>query len=225
MSLSHSFNLAPKDAIELQKTLRQSVRLQRLPKEIRTIGGADVSLNRFGKVAWAGVVVLSYPDLTIIDQATVEAPIEFPYIPGLLSFREIPALLLVYEKLAIKPDLIMVDGQGIAHPRRLGIASHFGLFIDVPTIGAAKSLLTGTFEEPPIEAGQHSLIRDRKTGEIIGAAVRTKPKVKPMIISPGHLITLEEAMNIALATTRGYRLPEPTRQAHELVNRARRGEL
>lgn len=225
MALTHPFDLPPKEAIALQKALRDSIRLEPLKKEIRTIGGADVSLNRFGKTAYAGVIVLSFPDLQVIDYATSKAEIGFPYIPGLLSFREIPALLSAYEKLRIKPDLLMADGQGIAHPRRLGIASHFGLLIDRPTIGAAKSLLTGAFEEPAAEAGSIALIHDRKTDETIGAAVRTKHKVKPMIVSPGHLVTLEEAAAIVLRSTRGYRLPEPTRLAHELVNRARRGEL
>lgn len=225
MAITHPFDLSPKDAIALQQTLREQVRLEPLTEPISTIGGADISLNRFGKVAYAGIIVLSYPELRVIDSATVEAPIEFPYIPGLLSFREIPSLLLAYEKLRIKPDLLMVDGQGIAHPRRLGIAAHFGLFIDTPTIGAAKSLLTGTFEEPSLEAGSISFIRDRKTKEVIGAALRTKHKVKPMIISPGHLITLDEAVQIVLESGRGYRLPEPTRLAHNLVNQARRGEL
>lgn len=224
MKLTHAFNLAPKAAIELQKTLREKIRLEPLKTKVKTIGGADVSLNRFGKVAFAGIIVLSYPELVVVDQATVETPIEFPYIPGLLSFREIPALLLAYDKLKTKPDLLMMDGQGIAHPRRLGIATHFGLFIDRPTIGAAKSLLTGAFDDPPLEAGHHTFIHDRKTNEVIGAAVRTKNKVKPMIISPGHLITLEESIAWVLNTTNGYRLPEPTRQAHELVNQARRGE-
>ena len=225
MPLTHTFNLPPKEAIALQKTLHERVKLAPLQKVIKTIGGADISLNRFGKIAYAGVIVLSFPDLKVVDYATSEKEIEFPYIPGLLSFRETPSLLLAYEKLKTKPDLLMVDGQGIAHPRRLGIASHFGLFIDKPTIGAAKSVLTGEFKEPPLMAGSFSHLHDQKTNEIIGAAVRTKSKVKPMIISPGHLITLEESIEIVLKTTRGYRLPEPTGQAHKLVNQVRRGEL
>ncbi len=225
MPITHNFKLAPKEAIELQKSLKDSVRLTPLKQEVQTIGGVDVSLNRFGKIAWAGIIVLSLPELKVIEESVVEAPIEFPYIPGLLSFREIPALLRAYEKLSTQPDLLMVDGQGIAHPRRLGIASHLGLVIDKPTIGAAKSLLTGAYDEPAPDAGGCSYIKDRKTGEVIGAAVRTKNKVKPMIISPGHLITLEESIELVMKTIRGYRLPEPTRQAHELVNKARRGEL
>src|SRR5690606_34222870 len=194
MAITHPFDLPPKEAIALQKTLREQVSLKPLRKTVRTVGGADVSMNRFGKVAFAGIIVLSYPDLEVVDYATVETPITFPYIPGLLSFREIPALLLAYQKLKLKPDLLMLDGQGIAHPRRLGIATHFGLYTDQPTIGAAKSLLTGIFDEPPPLFGEHSLLRDPKTGEVIGTAVRTKDKVKPMIVSPGHLITLEEAV-------------------------------
>ena len=225
MTLTHSFNLSPKEAIELQKTLRGQVRLEPLNMDVKTIGGADISLNRFGKVAYAGVIVLSFPDLAVVDYATIESEIRFPYIPGLLSFREIPALLMAYEKLKAKPDLLMVDGQGIAHPRRLGIASHLGLIIDKPTIGAAKSVLTGAFEGPSMEAGSVSSIYDNKTREVIGAAVRTKDKVKPMIISPGHRITLEESVDMVLRTTRRHRLPEPTRLAHNLVNQARRGEL
>lgn len=215
----HDWNVAPKDAIAIQKELRTQVRLTPLPREPRTVGGADVSMNRFAKHGFAGFVTLSYPDCAPVDHAVAEGPIDFPYIPGLLSFREIPLLLSAWERLKEKPDVIVVDGAGIAHPRRLGIASHLGLILNVPTIGCAKSVLTGTYEALGEEPGSFSYLYDRT--EVIGAAIRTKRNVKPVIVSPGHLITLEASIEIVLRTVRKHRLPEPTRQAHNCVNEYR----
>jgi deoxyribonuclease V len=229
-SLSHNWNVSPKEAVEIQKKLQNKVKLQPLEMtlghKIRTIAGADISFNRFEDDVYAGFIVLSYPDLKEIARSLVKSTATFPYIPGLLSFREIPSLLEAWEKLQTKPDLVVVDGQGIAHPRRLGIASHFGIIANVPTIGSAKSLLTGTFDEPAASAGSLSSIHDRyKPDEIIGAAIRTKVRSKPIIVSPGHLITMEESISIMLECGRGYRIPEPTRLAHEMVNEFRRSHL
>lgn len=226
----HTWNVSPQEAVAIQKELRDRVDLsplgQTLTHPIRTIAGADVSLNRFETDIYAGIIVLSYPDLTPIAHSLVKSKTTFPYVPGLLSFREIPALMEAYEKLEHKPDVVMVDGQGVAHPRRLGIATHFGIVANVPTIGCAKSLLTGTFSEPGLEAGSRSPIYDRwnKT-EIIGTALRSKNKTNPLIISAGYKITQEEAVDTVLSCLRGYRLPEPTRLAHELTNKFRRGEI
>jgi len=214
----HPWNVTPKEAIEIQKKLRDAVKIEPLLKTPRYIAGADVSLNMFSKTLYAGIVVFSYPDLEIVDRAFVKTETQFPYIPGLLSFREIPGLIQCFEKLTQKPDLMVVDGQGIAHPRRLGIASHVGVLLNIPTIGCAKSLLVGEFDSSvkPI-----SPVVDPKNKEIIGAALFTKKNCKPVIISPGHLITLEESLAIVQKTLRGYRLPEVTRQAHNLVNEFR----
>jgi len=215
--ISHTWNLSPKDAIALQKELRNKISLVPIKKKIKTIGGADVSLNMFGKDLYAGIVVLSYPDLKIIDQSYIKIEANFPYIPGLLSFREIPGLLKCWEQLKHKPDLVMIDGQGIAHPRRLGIAAHFGILINVPTIGVGKSKLYGEYEVP-IEVGTESKIIDPKTDEIIGTALKSKKGSNPLIISPGHLITIRESVELVKKCIHGYRLPEPTRQAHIGVN-------
>jgi len=212
-------SLSPKDAIALQKELREQILLTPLTDPVSLIGGADVSMNRFAKDGFAGFITLSYPELSLVDESVVHSDIPFPYIPGLLSFREIPMLLNAWEGLRTKPEVLVVDGIGIAHPRRLGIASHLGLILSLPTIGCAKSVLVGTYEEPPNERGAYRHLTHQ--GEVIGAVVRTKVNVKPVFISPGHLITLEESIELVMDTNIKHRLPEPTRQAHNAVNRHR----
>lgn len=197
------------------------VKLIPLDKEIKYIAGCDVSLNMFQKDIYAGIVVFTYPQLIFVEKSLVKSGTDFPYIPGLLSFREIPALMECFKKLKIKPDLIMVDGQGIAHPRRLGIASHLGVLIDTPTIGCAKSVLVGSYDEPANTIGAHSDLCDKMTNERIGAVLRTKENVKPMIISPGHLVTHDESVELVMKCVRKHRLPEPTRLAHLAVNEFR----
>lgn len=217
----HRWDLSPKDAIALQKELQSKVRLTPLSFPPALIGGADVSMNRFAKEGFAGVVTLSYPDLELIDHAVIEDTIPFPYVPGLLSFREIPMLLKAWESLKTKPDVLLVDGTGIAHPRRLGIASHLGLTLNLPTIGVAKSVLVGRYEEPGEEPGAHTPLIHK--GDVVGAALRTKKKVKPVFVSPGHLITLEESIALVSSSVIAHRLPEPTRRAHNMVNEYRKG--
>ncbi|MES2930481.1 MAG: deoxyribonuclease V [Patescibacteria group bacterium] len=216
------WSVTPKEAIEIQKTLKDKVRLIPLERKVSYIGGADVSMNLFAADGFAGFVTLSYPDLSVVDHSVIKDTIGFPYIPGLLSFREIPMLLKAWEKLKKKPDVIVVDGVGIAHPRRLGIATHLGLVLNVPTIGCAKSVLTGIYTEPANVPGSISYLYDKfnKT-EIIGAAIRTKKNVKPIFVSPGHLITLEESIEIVKRCVLKHRLPEPTRMAHNTVNEYR----
>lgn len=221
MSINFKWNVSPKEAIALQKELKEQVKLMPLKKEPALIGGADVSMNRFVDVGFAGFVTLSYPELALVDHAVVKDVIPMPYIPGLLSFREIPMLVKAWEKLSTKPDVLVVDGIGIAHPRRLGIASHLGLVLGIPTIGCAKSVLTGIYEEPGDEPGSTSPLVDAKTGETIGMALRTKSRVKPVFVSPGHLITLEESVGLVASCVRKHRLPEPTRFAHNTVNEYR----
>ncbi len=184
-----------------------------------TIAGADISFNKFSETVYAGIVVLSLPDLRIVETAGVRSVAKFPYVPGLLSFREAPSLLEAWEKLKTKPDVLMLDGQGIAHPRRFGIACHVGVLLDWPTIGCAKSILVGRYGELGLEAGSRSPLVDK--GEQVGVALRTKNKVTPVYVSPGHLTDLDSAVDLVLRSTTKYRLPEPTRQAHLLVNRMR----
>ena len=215
--------MSPKEAIELQKQLRGDIVLSPLKGPISYIGGADVSMNRLAKEGYAGFVTLSYPGLSPIDHSVTKATIPFPYIPGLLSFREIPMLLGAWEKLSVLPDVLVVDGIGIAHPRRLGIASHLGLTLGIPTIGCAKSVLIGKYEEPDNVRGAYSYLTDKD--EVIGAALRTKVNVKPVFVSPGHLITLEESIEMVLKATIKHRLPEPTRLAHNTVNEYRKNDF
>ncbi|HEX8550495.1 MAG TPA: deoxyribonuclease V [Abditibacteriaceae bacterium] len=212
-------NLSPREAIALQKELREQVVLQPLDATPQTIAGADISFNRFSDVVYAGIVVMKFPTLEIIEEAGVESRATFPYVPGLLSFRELPALIEAWQKLASKPDVLVLDGQGIAHPRRFGIACHAGLTFDVPTLGCAKSVLSGKFDLPDETRGNWSPMMDK--GETIGAALRTKNRVAPVYVSPGHKMNLKTAIELMLACDRGYRVPETTRQAHLFVNRLR----
>ena len=212
----HEWNLAPAQAIVLQKELAQRIIREDRFGEVHTIAGVDMAINEQNGMARAAVVLLSFPALEILEKHVYEEPLRMEYIPGLLSFREIPCIIGAFEQLKQQPDLVMVDGQGIAHPRRLGIAAHLGLWLDLPTIGCAKSILTGHYEEEKLgeEAGAWLPLLYR--GETIGAAVRTRSRVKPMIISLGHRISLESSIRYVLECARGYRLPEPTRQADKL---------
>ncbi len=221
---NHTWDVTPTEAVQIQRDLQEQVRLQPLTKPIRIIAGVDVSLNMFEKDIYAGVVLLSYPDMMVVGHSVVKSRTDFPYIPGLLSFREIPALLECFEKLSEMPDVVMVDGQGIAHPRHFGIASHLGVLLDMPTIGCGKSRLYGAYVEPEV-VGQAEDIIDPKTKELLGKALKSKNRSKPLLISPGNKITVDEALSVAQHCLQGYRLPEPTRQAHLLVNAFRRGEI
>ena len=213
----HEWNLQPEAAIALQRTLASRIiRTDDFTGEIRHIAGVDMAINENNGMARAAVVLLTYPELAIVERHVYEEPVRMPYIPGLLSFREIPCILGAFAHLKQQPQLIMVDGQGIAHPRRLGIAAHLGLWLDLPTIGCAKSLLTGRYNEKALgeEAGAWVPLTYRD--ETIGAVVRTRSHVKPMIISLGHRISLESSIRYVLACSKGYRLPEPTRLADKL---------
>jgi len=209
---AHPWAVTPEEAVAIQRELAPLVREEPLPAPPQSIAGVDMSVR--GDQVQAAVVLLAYPALTLMEEAVWQGVVEFPYVPGLLSFREVPAVLRSLEQLSIMPDLIMCDAQGRAHPRRLGLASHLGVLLDWPTVGVAKSLLTGSHrtlgptkgEQAPLHAGQ----------ETIGAVVRSRDGVKPLYVSVGHRITLAEAIELTLACTTRYRLPEPTRQAHLL---------
>ncbi len=203
-------------AIALQKELRKQVITSDQLGSVRYVAGVDVGFEQAGEVTRAAVAILRFPELDLVEQAVAKAPTNFPYIPGLLSFREIPALLMALEKIKQEPDIILCDGQGIAHPRRMGIATHLGLLIDKPTIGVGKSLLVGKYQMPPEAQGKWSpLIHN---GETIGAVLRTRSGYNPLFISPGHKVSLQTSIEYVLKCTTKYRLPETTRMAHHLAS-------
>jgi deoxyribonuclease V len=209
----HTWQVTTNEARAIQVALASEVSRTSTVTAPRYIAGVDISVNRFSKTGTGAVVVLSYPDLQIVEAQVVTDSIAFPYVPGLLSFREAPLILAAFEKIKIKPDIVIVDGQGIAHPRRFGIASHLGLILGIPTIGCAKSRLCGEHEIPGTQAGSFTELKDN--GEVIGAVLRTRDNVKPLFISVGHMIDLPASIKWVLACCRGYRLPEPTRLAHQ----------
>lgn len=213
IKIDHPWDVTPAEGRRIQDELRGRVSRTWERLDIQSIAGIDVGLE--GDKAQAAIVILSYPELVPLEASRGEVVVKFPYIPGLLAFREAPAILAAMENLHGEPDILMVDGQGIAHPRRLGIASHLGVILDKPAIGCAKSLLVGSYNEPPQEAGSFSYLYDRE--EIIGAVLRTRTDIQPVYISIGHRIDLENAIKIVLACTRGYRLPEPIRWAHRVA--------
>ncbi|MBK8181924.1 MAG: deoxyribonuclease V [Candidatus Competibacteraceae bacterium] len=215
--ISHPWNLSPSEAIALQRDLRERVILtDRLASSVRRVAGVDVGFEADGTVTRAAVAVLRYPELDVLESAIARRPTEFPYIPGLLSFRELPAVLDVLGQLRESPDLLLCDGQGVAHPRRFGIASHLGLLMDIPSIGVAKTRLCGQHDEPVNQRGAWTPLWANQA--VIGAVLRTRPGVKPLYISPGHRISLETAIQWVMGCCTRYRLPETTRQAHRLAS-------
>ena len=210
----HSWDVSAEEAVAIQQRLRALVVRENGfdPAQVHTIAGIDAS---YRDKAYAAVVVLALPDLAVVEQAVAERETPFPYVPGLLSVREAPAVLDALEKLSTRPDLLMFDGQGVAHPRRLGIAAHMGVYLGMPSIGCAKSRLTGSYQEPgPVAGDTTPLMAGR---EQIGVVLRSKPRTNPLFISIGHLIDLPTATSFVLRTLRGYRLPEPTRLADRLA--------
>ena len=243
----HSWNLSYSQAIDLQKRLASKVQFIPLKDPPKLIAGLDCALSKDGQQILAAAVVLRVPDMIkglweplklpdfeLIETATASQKVTFPYIPGLLSFREAPVCIAAVEKLKKEPDLFLIDGQGIAHPRRLGLAAHLGLFFDKPTIGCAKSRLTGYFEDPPPEKGAYTLLKDKKSAipetshepkitnhEVIGAVVRSRSNIEPLFVSVGNKCLLKDAIKITLDCATKYRLPEPTRLAHQTVSKLR----
>ncbi|MEP0886535.1 deoxyribonuclease V [Trichocoleus sp. ST-U3] len=213
---SHEWPLNVEEAIAIQNQLRSQVITEDQLGDVQYVAGVDLGFEEDGAISRAAVAVLSFPDLQLQEKAIAKRPTTFPYIPGFLSFREIPAILDALEMVSITPDLIVCDGQGIAHPRRLGIACHLGVLIDIPTIGAAKSLLVGKHDEVPVEKGSWQPLRYR--GEVVGAVVRSRTGVKPLYVSPGHRISLPTAIDYVLRCTTKYRLPETTRWADKLAS-------
>ncbi len=199
--------------------LNQKVSIKKLKKRVRYIAGVDVARNQ--RRLFGAVVVLKFPELEVLEYTWAHAVEKLPYIPGYLSFREIPVILRAYKKLKKKPDLILVDGQGIAHPRRFGLATHLGVLLGVPTIGCAKSHLFGDYKLPGIKRGAFEFLKVNE--EMIGLVLRTRDGVKPLFISPGHLVELEDCQNFVLGSAIKYRIPEPLRIAHMLATKKARG--
>lgn len=215
----HEWNLSPREAVALQKELRHRVLETPPPREIEIVAGADISFNKYSETIYAAIVVLRLSDMKTIEEQGIVTTTQFPYVPGLLSFRELPALLEVWRKIENVPDCVIFDGHGLAHPRRFGIACHAGLWLDIPTIGCAKSVLVGKFDEPNPERGSWSPMIDKN--DIIGAALRTKNKTNPVYVSVGYKMNLPSAIDLMLRCDGGYRIPEATRRAHLFVNQLR----
>jgi len=211
----HRWDVSTAEAVEIQKKLAKRVRKEPLVSPVETVAGIDVSIR--GDLAQAAVSVLRLPDLTVIDEAISRCDVPFPYVPGLLSFREIPAILPALVKLRVHPDVLMTDSQGLAHPRRFGLACHLGVLLDIPAFGVAKSRLIGQYQEPGRTKGDRSLLTDKD--EIIGVVIRTRTNVKSVFVSQGHRVAITDVVRITLDCVSRYKLPEPTRQAHMLSRR------
>jgi deoxyribonuclease V len=219
----HRWDVTYHEAVAIQQRLKDMLVLQDEPVVLRQTGivaGADISCTKESGLLFAAVILFSYPSLELLEEACFIDRTDFPYIPGLLSFREGPALLKAFSSLRQAPDFIIFDGQGIAHPRGIGLASHLGLCLDVPTIGCAKTILVGSHGELGAERGCRTdlLWKD----QVVGAALRTRTGVKPVFVSQGHRISLKSAVDLVLSCCRGYRLPEPVRRAHLAVNAMRK---
>lgn len=220
----HDWNLAPREAIALQKRLAGRVEREDRLESVRHLAGVDIGFEQEGAITRAAVVVLAWPpdaggEFEVLEQVVHREPTRMPYVPGLLSFREVPAALGAFEKLSIRPQLAMVDGQGIAHPRRIGVASHLGLWLDLPTIGVAKTRLCGRHGEPGPVRGDWTPLVDGPDDEVIGAVLRSRAKVKPIFVSPGHRVSLPTALDWVIRCLGRTKLPEPTRLADRLASR------
>ncbi|MCK5011449.1 MAG: deoxyribonuclease V, partial [Deltaproteobacteria bacterium] len=211
----HSWDVTPKEAIKIQTDLRKRIVRRDTFDEIRVVAGADVSFDKKKNEGYGGVITYSFPELNEIERKGARKKLTFPYIPGLLTFREAPVLLEAFASLKIEPDLILFDGQGLAHFRRMGLATHMGILLNKPTIGCAKSRLIGTFEEPGEDVGCYSTLLD--SGETVGTVLRTRKRVHPIFVSQGNMISLETSIEIVLKCVDGYRIPKPTREADRYV--------
>jgi len=220
MNLLHSWDVSVEVAIQIQEALKDRIILKKTFSRIRTIGGGDVAYSKDGYLLFGAIAVLSFPELEILDRATADGKIPFPYIPSLLSFREGPILIRAFQKLRLKPDMMIYDGQGIAHPRGVGLASHMGLWLDLPSIGCAKTPLLHEFISPGPSRGSFEWIR--REGKKVGAVLRTRDHIKPLFISPGHRIDLSTSNQLILESCKGFRFPEPLRKAHQLAERVAR---
>ncbi|HWV68988.1 deoxyribonuclease V [Chitinophaga sp.] len=210
------------EATIIQRELKDTVKITPYNGPLNYVAGADISFNKFSTTVYAGIVMMEFPSMKPVGYSLVKKEVLFPYVPGFLAFREVPALLDAWAQLPLKPDILVVDGHGIAHPRRMGIASHFGVLAQQPSIGSAKKKLFGVYEEPGMEKGRYTPLTD-KQGQQLGNVLRSKSNVKPIFVSPGHLVDIPGSAEILLQCIKGYRLPEPTRLAHNAVNQFRTG--
>lgn len=213
MKSLHSWNVSVEEAIQIQEALKNRIILKKTFLKVKAIGGGDVAYSKNGNLLFGAIVILSFPDMEILDMATADGQIPFPYIPTLLTFREGPILIKSFQSLKVKPDVMIFDGQGIAHPRGMGLASHMGLWLNLPSIGCAKTALLDEFISPGPSKGSYEWIR--REGKKVGAVLRTKEKVKPLFVSPGHRIDLLTSIQLLLESCRGFRIPEPLRKAHQ----------
>jgi len=220
--LEHYKSIKPVEAKKLQLQLQKQITLDPLTEFPDLVGGADISFNRGSNLMHAAIIVLRLPDLKLIACSLVKDETPFPYIPGLLAFREMPGLLKAWQQLNVKPGVLILDGHGIAHPRRMGIATHFGIEVDHPAMGCAKNVLTGSYGELGEKKGATADLMDE--GERVGMALRSRSRVNPVFISPGHRISFEDTYEVAMQCLDRYKLPETTRAAHQWANRLRRGE-
>jgi deoxyribonuclease V len=211
----HPWNVTAREAITIQADLRKRIELKDSFNQIRVVAGADVSFDKSKKEGYGGVIAYSFPELEEIERRGVRKEVTFPYVPGLLAFREAPVLLDAFASLKVDPDVILFDGQGLAHFRRMGIATHMGILLNKPAIGCAKSRLIGSFEEPEDDVGSYSPLVDR--GETVGVVLRTRKRVRPIFVSPGHKISLKTCVDIVLKCVDDYRIPKPTREADRYV--------
>lgn len=221
--LEHYKTIEPVAAKRMQEELREKISLEPLDQPPRLVGGSDISFDQGSGMMHASVIVLELPSLEPVALSLASDETSFPYIPGLLAFREMPVLLKAWNQLKLKPDVLILDGQGIAHPRRMGIATHFGIEVDHPTIGCAKNILTGTYEELGNEKGAYATLKEE--GEPVGIALRSRTDVNPIFVSPGNDISFEDAYTVVMKSLTKYKLPKTTRLAHEWANKLRKGEV
>jgi deoxyribonuclease V len=214
------WDVTPREAVRLQQTWRERVETQDRYGPLRYVAGADLAFDPETNLAFAGVIVYRLPSLDEVERRMARRKLRFPYVPGLLSFRESPVLLAAFARLRVSPDVILIDGHGVAHPRRFGIACHLGLLLDRPTIGCAKSILVGEAGEPGAQAGSTAALVDK--GEKVGVVLRTRDHVRPIYVTIGHRVSLESAVRIVTQCVDGFRLPKPTREADHWVRDLRR---
>ena len=217
--LTTSWNVTPREAIELQKRLRDRVELRDRFEQINYVAGADIAFDPATDISFGGVIVYRFPELQEVERRMVRCKFRFPYVPGLLSFRESPVLIAAFARLKTEPDLILIDGHGRAHPRLFGIACHIGVLFDKPTIGCAKSLLAGDFQEPGLKAGSTAPLH--LNGERVGVVLRTRDSVNPVFVTQGHRISLDTAVELVRKCVDGFRIPKPTREADRYVRELR----
>lgn len=223
MSKGKCKDISPQRAVQVQRELRSEIEISLLEQKVKTVAGADISFDRGSDIVHAAIIVIELSSLEPVARSLVTAPMSFPYIPGLLAFREMPVLLKAWNQLRMKPDVLIMDGHGLAHPRRMGIASHFGIEADHPTIGCAKNILTGSHGELGITKGDTADLLDE--GEKVGFALRSRTDVNPVFISPGHKLSFEDSYEIIMQVLTKYKLPRTTRLAHRWANKLRKGEV